>query len=159
MNNRRYFGIAALAIALLILLSIAYQAYAPSRDTLITEESGAGSGGNTPNAPSAVRPNQIATSIAIESAAAPTPIEVADGSSALDQLRQFAGERSLPMATKDYGGLGTMVEQIGTLKSGMGGKYWHFYVNGKLAPVGAGAYVLKSGDSIEWRFATPESTR
>lgn len=35
---------------------------------------------------------------------------------------------------------------------GGGKKYWIFYVNGQEASVGAGAYVTKSTDKIEWRL-------
>ncbi|MCL4363786.1 DUF4430 domain-containing protein [Patescibacteria group bacterium] len=31
-------------------------------------------------------------------------------------------------------------------------EYWAFYVNGKLADVGAGSYQLKAGDKIEWKI-------
>lgn len=33
-------------------------------------------------------------------------------------------------------------------------EYWAFYVNGKMAEVGAGSYKLKNGDRIEWKLAT-----
>jgi hypothetical protein len=33
-------------------------------------------------------------------------------------------------------------------------EYWAFYVNGKMSDVGAGAYVTKAGDQIEWKIAT-----
>ena len=33
-------------------------------------------------------------------------------------------------------------------------EYWAFYVNGKMAEVGAGSYILKDGDKIEWKLAT-----
>ena len=31
-------------------------------------------------------------------------------------------------------------------------KYWMFYVDDKLAPVGAEAYQTKAGEKIEWRY-------
>ena len=31
-------------------------------------------------------------------------------------------------------------------------EYWAFYVNGKMAEVGAGSYKLKEGDKIEWKI-------
>lgn len=33
-------------------------------------------------------------------------------------------------------------------------QFWAFYVNGKPAEVGAGSYVLKNGDIIEWKLET-----
>ena len=35
---------------------------------------------------------------------------------------------------------------------GNGPKYWSFYVNGKMADVGAGAYITKDSDKIEWKL-------
>jgi predicted Holliday junction resolvase-like endonuclease len=32
-------------------------------------------------------------------------------------------------------------------------EFWAFYINGKMAEVGAGSYQLKAGDKIEWRLA------
>ncbi len=31
-------------------------------------------------------------------------------------------------------------------------EYWAFYINGKPATVGAGSYILKQGDKIEWKI-------
>ena len=31
-------------------------------------------------------------------------------------------------------------------------EFWAFYINGKLATVGAGSYKLKEGDKIEWKI-------
>lgn len=31
-------------------------------------------------------------------------------------------------------------------------EYWAFYVNGKMAEVGAGSYKLKNNDRIEWKL-------
>lgn len=33
-------------------------------------------------------------------------------------------------------------------------EYWSFYVNGKLANVGAGSYTLQPNDSIKWKLET-----
>jgi hypothetical protein len=47
---------------------------------------------------------------------------------------------------------GEYVESIGTLKGGTDGKYWTFYVDGKMASVGADVYTTKGGEKIEWKF-------
>jgi ABC-type transport system substrate-binding protein len=49
-------------------------------------------------------------------------------------------------------GASSLVTQIGDLKNEGDGKNWLYTVNGKLAPVGAGAYKLKAGDGILWEF-------
>lgn len=46
---------------------------------------------------------------------------------------------------------GEMVQSING-QDGGGKKYWTFYVNGKMAQVGAGAYQTKSSDKIEWKL-------
>ena len=33
-------------------------------------------------------------------------------------------------------------------------EFWAFYVNGKQAQVGAGSYVIKNNDTIEWKIET-----
>jgi hypothetical protein len=45
---------------------------------------------------------------------------------------------------------GPLVDSINGVQGG--GKYWMFYTNGKQASVGAGAYVTKNGEKIEWKF-------
>jgi hypothetical protein len=33
-------------------------------------------------------------------------------------------------------------------------EFWAFYVNGKQAAVGAGSYIVKNNDTIEWKIET-----
>ena len=33
-------------------------------------------------------------------------------------------------------------------------EFWAFYVNGKQAQVGAGSYIIKKNDTIEWKIET-----
>jgi hypothetical protein len=47
---------------------------------------------------------------------------------------------------------GEYVDAIGSLKGGQDGKYWSFYIDGKMASVGGDAYVSKGGEKIEWKF-------
>lgn len=47
---------------------------------------------------------------------------------------------------------GEYVDEINGIKGGTDNKYWIFYVNGKMAEVGASDYVTKSLDTIEWKF-------
>jgi hypothetical protein len=46
---------------------------------------------------------------------------------------------------------GEQVTSIDGLE-GAGPKYWTFYVNGKMADVGAGAYQTTATDTIEWKL-------
>lgn len=82
-------------------------------------------------------------------------LQKTEGTTALALLHTYVQELNLVFREKAYAGMGTLVEQIGEKKNGEDGKYWHYYVNGKLAPVGADSYVIQNGDTIEWKFHTP----
>lgn len=69
------------------------------------------------------------------------------GDSVLVLLKQHAS--SVVVKSSSYG---AFVDSIDGVKGGQGGKYWMYYVNGKLATVGAGAYKTKTGDHIVWKF-------
>lgn len=110
------------------------------------------------DAPANEAPARLSASLSIEGVIAKDTHEVAAGTSALDFLADEAVEHGIGIVVKEYAGMGKLVEAIGGLANGEGGKYWHYYVNGSLAPVGADAYVLKEGDSIEWRFHEPDES-
>lgn len=69
-----------------------------------------------------------------------------DGKNALDLLK--AGHE---VEVKVYSGIGEFVDGIDGLKSDAQ-HFWSFYVNGKQATVGAGSYITKAADVIEWKF-------
>ena len=69
------------------------------------------------------------------------------GTTALAQLKQVA--RGVVTKTSSFG---EYVQSIGEYKGGDDGKYWTFYVDGKMASTGAGTYVAKGGEKIEWKF-------
>ncbi|HSX06292.1 MAG TPA: DUF4430 domain-containing protein [Candidatus Saccharimonadia bacterium] len=52
--------------------------------------------------------------------------------------------------TKHYS-FGDLVTSIDGIK-GTGPKYWTFYINGKEASVGAGAYVTHGKDTLMWKL-------
>ncbi|OGL25046.1 hypothetical protein A3A68_01090 [Candidatus Saccharibacteria bacterium RIFCSPLOWO2_01_FULL_48_13] len=68
-----------------------------------------------------------------------------DGKTVLDLLKENA-----KVETKSSS-LGEYVVSING-DDGDGTKYWLFYVNGKEANVGAGAYATKSGDTVVWKL-------
>ena len=59
-------------------------------------------------------------------------------------------EQYTTVQTKHYS-FGDMVTAINGI-SGTGPKYWTFYINGKEASVGAGSYITKSSDAIDWKL-------
>lgn len=80
--------------------------------------------------------------------------EIAPAETAFTLTQKSLASREIPFEFKDYGAdLGILVEQIGDQKNGTDGKYWQYQVNGQYADVGAGKYIVKPGDKIEWRFA------
>lgn len=77
----------------------------------------------------------------------------ADGKENLfDLLKKEMMRAGTEFVYQEYPGLGVMIKQIGDKQNGEDGKYWQFWVNGKFAAVGAGEYVVKPGDVVEWRF-------
>lgn len=67
------------------------------------------------------------------------------GQNALALLKKHAD-----VQTKHYS-FGDLVTTINGIK-GAGPKYWTFYVNGKMAQVGAGSYTTKSTDTLMWKL-------
>jgi hypothetical protein len=67
-----------------------------------------------------------------------------DGQNALTLLKKYAQVQTKTSSIGEY------VTAING-NDGGGSKYWTFYVNGQESQVGAGAYVTKSSDQIEWK--------
>lgn len=84
----------------------------------------------------------------------PTPSVVAydgvEGKTALELLRVKD-----PAAVTQGEGANAFVTKINGYEASASKKeFWAFYVNGKQAAVGAGSYITKSGDKIEWKIET-----
>ncbi len=69
-----------------------------------------------------------------------------EGRTALDLLKE-----SHRVDTKSTS-FGEMVIGIDGTAVDESKQYWAFYLNGSLSQVGAGTYVTKSGDQIEWKI-------
>ncbi|HEY4160792.1 MAG TPA: DUF4430 domain-containing protein [Candidatus Saccharimonadales bacterium] len=67
------------------------------------------------------------------------------GQNALALLKKHA-----VVQTKHYS-FGDLVTSIDG-STGVGPKYWTFYINGKEAGVGAGSYATKSTDTLTWKL-------
>ncbi len=78
-------------------------------------------------------------------------LEFKEGMTAFDALKQKTAEKGLILETKSYD-IGVFIENIGGVKNGENGKYWVYYVNGKLAEVASDKYQLKAGDKVEFKF-------
>lgn len=68
------------------------------------------------------------------------------GKNLIDQLKTKA------TVTMKDSSLGPYVDGINGIQGGTDGKYWSFYIDGKLSEVGANDYVAKGGELIDWKF-------
>ena len=77
--------------------------------------------------------------------------KVVHNTTALDFLKQGAGQLKISVGTKDYD-FGTLVESIGLRKNGDNNSYWIYYINNKSPDVGADQQIVHAGDNVEFRF-------
>ncbi len=84
-------------------------------------------------------------------------VAVLEGDTVLGVLQKLNVKNpDLKVSTKEYSGLGTLVDGMGDYKNGVENKYWQYKVNGVMPQIGADAYQLKDGDTVEWFFASSE---
>lgn len=68
------------------------------------------------------------------------------GMTALAELKQVA---HVSTQSSSYG---EFVTAINNVAGGTNNTYWDYYINGKLANVGAGSYKLAGGEKVEWKL-------
>lgn len=78
-----------------------------------------------------------------------SPVRIKIGSTALQLLTSrhkivSKGEKENTYVTAIDGRVASETEK----------EFWSFYVNGKQAQVGAGSYLVKNNDTIEWKIET-----
>lgn len=69
-----------------------------------------------------------------------------EGETALETLDRLTDVRT------ETTSFGEFVTGIGEVDAKSGKTFWSFYVNGKMAEVGAGSFQPELGDEIEWRL-------
>ncbi len=85
-----------------------------------------------------------------------TPVDWHEGMTVVDAMHQASAAGSFDFESQGRGE-GALVTHIdGVANGGANGQNWIFDVNGEQAQVGVGAYQLKSGDRVLWRFAAYE---
>lgn len=93
--------------------------------------------------------NHSTSSGSVTATAQATPSTISysgvDGKNALDLLKV---NHKVDVKTSSFGDYVQGIDGV----EGDAGHFWSFYVNGSMASVGAGAYVSKSTDKIEWKF-------
>lgn len=73
--------------------------------------------------------------------------QVIKDSTALDYLKA-----NYEVVTNGEGVNAYVVEINGRRADDKKKEFWSFYINGKMAEVGAGSYILRSNDKIEWKI-------
>ena len=74
---------------------------------------------------------------------------ISRGSTALDLLKKIS-----KVQMKGEGANAFITSINGRAADDIKKEFWAFYINGKQAEVGAGSYVLKDNDKIEWKLET-----
>lgn len=97
--------------------------------------------------------SEIAVSITIDGLFTDEELTVMEDQTVLQILETLDSEDTqIRLVTKEYSGLGVLVESIGGITNGDEGKYWQYTVNGTMPQVGADAFVVTDEDRIEWLF-------
>lgn len=96
----------------------------------------------------AVKKNNVSQSITEEGKLVKfVSYQIDEGKTALDLLNISSKVKSKGEGVNAY-----ILSINGREATSLKKEYWAFYINGKLANVGAGSYKLKSGDKIEWKI-------
>ena len=84
-------------------------------------------------------------------------LSISEDQTLLDVLTELnIADPNLQLTTKEYPGLGTLVESMAGKANGTDNKYWQYKVNGVMPQVGADHYKLVDGDTVEWSFVASE---
>jgi len=75
-----------------------------------------------------------------------------ENSTVFSLLKKLAERENFKTESKEYEGMGVLVESIDGVKNGVGNKYWQYWVNGELPMVAADKKEIKKGDRVEWKF-------
>ncbi|OHB10741.1 MAG: hypothetical protein A3G05_00725 [Candidatus Zambryskibacteria bacterium RIFCSPLOWO2_12_FULL_45_14] len=94
-----------------------------------------------------------ATSLTIENLYTGKTVLISENETVLEMLEKLDLEDpQVRLSTKEYSGLGVLVESINGKKNGTDSKYWQYKVNDIMPQIGADKYKLKNGDRVEWYF-------
>jgi len=77
-----------------------------------------------------------------------------ENSTVFSLLKNLAERENFKIETKEYAGMGVLVESIDGVKNGVDNKYWQYWVNSELPMVAADKKEVKRGDKVEWKFAS-----
>jgi len=79
-------------------------------------------------------------------------VNIPEGSTLYEAMNILSDKNSemFTFEAKDYGTLGYFIHSINGVP-GSPGKYWVYYINGESATLGVSKYIIKNGDTIEWK--------
>lgn len=81
-------------------------------------------------------------------------ISTKSDSTVLDVMKN-ASEQGFVYKGQDSASLGFYVDEINGVKNNNAeGKYWSYYLNGDMAQAGVSAQIVKSNDTITWKYET-----
>ncbi len=108
---------------------------------------------NLQNVPTEDVQEVINISLSVEGVYTNKSVTVAVGDTVYDALEALNQEDpEFLLITKEYPGLGILVEGINGKVNGVEDKYWQYFVNDTMPQVGADKLELKDRDSVEWRY-------
>lgn len=85
------------------------------------------------------------------------PIEVSPGSTVYTAMESLSESGTIPVAFKNFSGLGYFVDAInGQTSDTIQAKYWIYYINGQKATRGISQVQLNSNDVISWKYENAE---
>jgi hypothetical protein len=102
-------------------------------------------------------PIDVTASITIGDHYKEKEVHLKENTSAL-QIMQILNteDPELRLVTKEYSGLGTLVESMFGLTNGSENKFWQYKVNDVMPQIGADKLIIHNGDVITWFFAESE---
>ncbi len=80
-------------------------------------------------------------------------LAVSKDSTIFSLLEDLSKKENFKIESKEYKGMGILVENIDGIKNGADNKYWQYWVNGELPMVAADKKEVKKNDKVEWKFA------
>jgi hypothetical protein len=110
---------------------------------------GSGEGGKTAGSESGLL--SVMVSINNGSGVISKTVSVKNGSTAFDVFNA-----TVQLSYNTHPVYGIYVTGVnGLMEDSKAGKYWQYYVDGELAPVGVGAFVITKNVSLEFRYEKP----
>lgn len=79
-------------------------------------------------------------------------IGISQGDTVLDAMNTMQKHpQKIPFKSRGNGKL-VFIYEIDLMKNQGNGKNWMFYINGRRAKIGVGAYNLKANDHVVWKY-------